>query len=281
MPKKNILVIGRANSGKTHFAGQLYGRLKEPESSLKINGTPENLEMLSEVFEALSEGKASAHTVTETWDSLKLPLIDENSKEFDINWPEYAGEQWDTIFYTRSLNERWKNKLDDSNKWLIIIRVENEPTFPDFLEKLANNEKPDKKHESPNSIGWDANAYWVEKLQILLELSKMPIANKIESPKVAVLLSCYDEVNTENATPNIILEQRLPMLASYLVSNWDKDKLSIWGLSALGKELTKISKDEGFINEGPETQGWIISPDETIDHKNSDLTLPIKWLLHD
>lgn len=85
MPKKNILVIGRASSGKTHFAGQLYGRLREPESSLKINGTPENLEMLGEVFEALSEGKASAHTVTETWDSLKLPLIDENSKEFDLS----------------------------------------------------------------------------------------------------------------------------------------------------------------------------------------------------
>ena len=281
MSKKNILVIGRANSGKTHFFGQLYGRLKEPRSSLNINGTPANLEMLGEVFEALSEGKASAHTVAETWNSLKIPLIDENGKEFDINWPEYAGEQWDTIFSTRSLDEKWKSQLDDSDKWLIVMRVESEPTFPDFLEKLANNEKPEKKHESPNSTNWDANPYWVEKLQILLQLSKTQIANKVQSPKVAVLLSCYDEVNTENATPHMILEQRLPMLASYLVSNWDEDKLSIWGLSALGKELTEASKDEDFIDEGPENQGWVISPNETIEQKNIDLTLPIKWLLND
>ncbi|WP_394123652.1 TRAFAC clade GTPase domain-containing protein [Psychrobacter nivimaris] len=281
MSRKNILVIGRANSGKTHFAGQLYGRLKEPQSSLKINETPGNLEMLGEVFEALSEGKASDHTVAGTWDSLKLSLIDKNGKEFEINWPEYAGEQWDAIFSTRSLDEKWKNQLDDSDKWLVIIRVENEPTFPDFLEKLANNEKPEKKHESPNSTNWDANAYWVEKLQILLQLSKTQIANKVQSPKVAVLLSCYDEVNTENGTPYMILEQRLPMLASYLVANWNKDKLSIWGLSSLGKELTEASKDDDFIDEGPETQGWVISPDETIEQKNTDLTLPIKWLLND
>ena len=71
------------------------------------------------------------------------------------------------------------------------------------------------------------------------------------------------------------------MLASYLVSNWDEDKLSIWGLSALGKELTEASKDEDFIDEGPENQGWVISPNETIEQKNIDLTLPIKWLLND
>ena len=63
MSNKNILVIGRANSGKTHFAGQLYGRLQESDSSLKISKTPKNLEMLREIFDALNKGQASNHTV--------------------------------------------------------------------------------------------------------------------------------------------------------------------------------------------------------------------------
>ena len=42
-----------------------------------------------------------------------------------------------------------------------------------------------------------------------------------------------------------------------------------------------IKRVEDFIDEGPENQGWVISPNETIEQKNIDLTLPIKWLLND
>ncbi|WP_296243164.1 MULTISPECIES: hypothetical protein [unclassified Psychrobacter] len=281
MPNNNVLVIGRANSGKTQFAGQLYGRLQETDSALKISKTPANLEMLGEVLEALSQGNVAGHTVAETWDSLELPIVNDNNHEFIINWPEYAGEQWDTIFSTRSMSEQWKEQLESSNRWLIIIRLAEELTYPDFLDKLPNNTRPKKQDEPATSSGWDANAYWVEKLQILLHLSKIGTSKKVKQPKIAVLLSCYDELDADEVTPNNVLEKRLPLLASFLLSNWEKNSLSIWGLSALGKDLKPDSNDDDFIDEGAENQGWVIAPNETLNNKDADLTLPIKWLLDD
>ena len=210
-----------------------------------------------------------------------MPIYDENKNEFIINWPEYAGEQWDRIFSTRSVSEKWKEQLENSDRWLIIIRLKDEPTFPDFLENLANNNKPERSKDSSNSINWDANAYWVEKLQMLLYISQVSTFNKVNTPKIAVLHSCYDELNSDNTTPGSVLEQRLPLVSSFLVSNWHEDSLSIWGLSALGRELTQDSKDSNFIDEGPEKQGWVVLPNKTLKHKDSDLTLPIKWLLDD
>jgi hypothetical protein len=46
------------------------------------------------------------------------------------------------------------------------------------------------------------------------------------------------------------------------------------GLSSLGRALDKRSQNT-FVDNGPENQGWIISPD---DHEKADLTSPIVWI---
>lgn len=60
-------------------------------------------------------------------------------------------------------------------------------------------------------------------------------------------------------------------------SVWPSDAVSVWGLSALGRELRKSSHDDAFIDNGPETQGWTVLP--TGGHDDPDLTLPLHWLL--
>jgi hypothetical protein len=283
MKTPDIVLLGGPNSGKTHYAGQLYGRLQSGDSSLKLRknkGAPDDLSPLKDVLECLEDGNAASHTRTDTWEEVKLPLIDRNGLEFDMHWPDYGGEQLKHVFSNRMVNSDWQEALLNANSWVLLIRLNAEITYGDALEQLVDRKTQGVTNTDSviaRSDQWDANAEWVEKLQILLHVSQQGTVKRLDSPKLAVLLSCYDEIENREGTPSDVLIHKLPLLASFLKNNWKDDAVSIWGLSALGQTLDKDSNAEAFVENGPETQGWIIAPDGT--DKTPDITLPLKWLL--
>ena len=63
----NILIIGGPNVGKTHFGGQLYGRLNSRQFNYKIaqNNRPTDLTIFQDVLDKLSEGMRAGHTRSE------------------------------------------------------------------------------------------------------------------------------------------------------------------------------------------------------------------------
>ncbi len=274
-----IVLIGGPNSGKTHYSGQLYGRLQRNPGVLSLRraeGAPVDLSAFQEVFRCLESGNAASHTPTDTWAEVCLPLEDETGRALDLRWPDYGGEQLKQILSTRSVNMDWQARLCIAKGWLLLIRLSAEVTYPDALEKLA--EHPHCGEQSADRVNcWDANAYWVEKLQILLHVAKLGIVTPLQSPRLAVLLSCYDELGEASDVPSEELARKLPLVASFIRNNWHEDKVSVWGLSALGQTLTSSSGVEAFIDDGPEYQGWVISP--AGGERNTDLSLPLKWLL--
>jgi len=271
-----IVLLGGSNSGKTHYAGQLYGRLQRNPGVLRLRGAPADLSAFQEVLRCLENGNAASHTPFETWAEVSLPLEDENGRAMDLRWPDYGGEQLKQVFSTRSVNLDWQARLSKAKGWLLLIRLKSEVTYPDALEKLA--EHPHCGKQSINRVtAWDANAYWVEKLQILLHVAKLGIVTPLQTPRLTVLLSCYDELDGTTATPAEVLAQKLPLVASFIRNNWHSDEVSVWGLSSLGQELTDKSGAEAFIDDGPEHQGWVVLPQG--GDRNKDLRLPLKWLL--
>lgn len=276
----NVVLLGGPNSGKTHYAGQLYGRFKRNPGVLQLRsdaGIPSDLSLFEEVLRCLENGNAASHTPTETWDEIRLPLIDNSQNAFDLLWPDYGGEQLKKVFEDRSVNQTWQGQLAGATGWLLMIRLNSEVVYNDALEKLStNHEKGSTQGE--RSARWDANAYWVEKLQILLHVAKLGTMRPLENPRLAVLLSCYDEISDTSGTPMEVLNERLPFLASFIRNNWMHEQCSVWGLSALGQELTPSSNVDKFMDEGPEFQGWVVSPNG--GDRNMDICLPIQWLVN-
>lgn len=275
MHTPEIVLLGGPNSGKTHYAGQLYGRLKRKPGALELRGTPADLSALEEVLHCLENGHAAEHTSTGTWTDVLLPLKDSRGKMLDLRWPDYGGEQLQMIFTERQVNETWRSELRQAEGWLLLIRLRKETTYPDALEELTK--RAAGGNGTPARTGdWDANARWVELLQILLHVAGVGTVSRRDQPRLAVLLSCYDEVAVEGRRPSQVLTQHLPLVATFIDSLWEPNAVSVWGLSALGCLLEKDSDDENFINQGPEQQGWIISPE---GQQHSDLSLPLAWLL--
>jgi hypothetical protein len=280
MQNNEIILLGGPNSGKTHYAGQLYGRLQRNPGIFSLRrdeGAPANLSLLQDVLRNLEDGNASSHTPTKTWGDIDLPLIDSEGNTYDLRWPDYGGEQLKHVFDSRSVNQDWQRKLCAASSWIVLIRLNAEVTYLDALAKLAGKQEECQSDEKRIS-NWDANAYWVEKLQILLHVAKHGIITPLKRPKLTVLLSCYDELDHANKKPEEMLSNKLPLVASFIRNNWEEDAVSIWGLSALGQSLTGESNADNFIDDGPEFQGWVVPPEG--GETNQDICLPIMWSLN-
>ncbi|MDP2312202.1 MAG: hypothetical protein Q8P41_04800 [Pseudomonadota bacterium] len=273
------VVLGGPNSGKTHYAGQLYGRLRRRPGALSLRrdaGTPPDLSALEEVFRCLENGRAADHTSSAMWADVALPLVSRGGVAVDLRWPDYGGEQLKAITEHRAVASRWRDRLAAAEGWALLVRLQGEVTYPDAVAELTRS--PIERQVAAARAGsWDANARLVEMLQLLLHVSEFGVTQPLSRPRLAVLLTCYDELAPSNLTPRAVLSERLPLLMSFIAANWMPDAVSVWGLSSLGRPLTLDSEDEQFIEDGPERQGWVLPPEG--GPRSEDLTLPLAWLL--
>lgn len=279
MATPELVLLGGPDSGKTHFAGQLYGRLRRRPGALRLRqdkGTPSDLSALEEVLRCLEEGRAAEHTSAGVWEEVTLPLVDSNDHAIELRWPDYGGEQLDELFRLRAVREEWRARLANADGWVLLIRLNAETSYPDALEELLHRAEG-QVGVTERSVKWDANARWVEILQILLHVAGLGTVTPLQRPRLAVLLSCYDELGTSLAPPRERLMKTLPLVSAFIESNWEPRAVSIWGLSALGRALDRESTDDTFIDEGPENQGWVVSPEGGAP--DADLSKPLAWLL--
>lgn len=274
--KKNILVIGGPSVGKTHFAGQFYGRVQQKKNAYRMFSPPDNLRLFEQVLDSLANGTLAGHTSREVHESISLDL--ENSltkKRFTVNFPDYAGEQINSIFESRAINLKWQQAIQQSNVWYLFIRPEKLHVTEDIIKKQPSKAvlADRKKEKIPFEIS--AQAFFVELLQMFLFACRQNI------PQLVVLLSCYDEVAQNNKgkgkkKPSELLREKLPLLAEFVENKWASENLAIIGLSSLGEPLDSKEPNENFQINGPEEMGYFVKPSGIIDH---DLTKILNYPL--
>ena len=73
MSAPKVLILGGPAAGKTHYAGQLLGRLRhDRQGTLRLQqGGADDLGKFEEVLGCLEEGRAAGHTPGETWTGMK------------------------------------------------------------------------------------------------------------------------------------------------------------------------------------------------------------------
>lgn len=285
----NILIIGANDTGKTHFVGQLFGRMRQGGARLRLRAAPSNLSALEEVLERLNEGRTAEHTSADDYHEIDMPLVTESGKEFNLLFPDYGGEQIRSIVSERTVTPDWMARLRKSEGWLFFIRPSLVSKPEDLLSRPPGSllEAPRAPQENRSGGGNEGKkektfsaATFVELLQALLNFSGRGVATKLRSPVLAIILSCWDEVQkteiSETSEPIEFLRQKLPMLAEFVTANWEEDRLLIYGLSALEKPLHDKVSDEEYLDRGPESFGYVITPTGELE---KDLTIPLTSLI--
>lgn len=281
MSEREVLVLGSSGAGKTHYAGQLLGRMRYNRyGKLRLNvGGVEDLARLEEVLACLEEGRAAGHTPADTWDGIKYKLSTEAGDQVFLEWPEYAGERLFNVVEQRVLPKEWRELVHRANGWLLFIRLSTLKQYEDLLGRPIGDANRNSAVSTLPVLesGWDEQVKYVELLQMLQFAADRSNFLPFKRPKLAVALSCWDELPSSGLTPEDVFRKRAPLLHMFLSTNWQAKSWSVWGVSSLGQSLNQTECDEEFAMSGPENFGYVVPPGSTEAH--ADLTQPVEWLI--
>ncbi len=277
--ENSVLIIGGPNAGKTHFGGQLYGRLISRKFNYKIspNNLPADLTIFEEVINKLAEGKRAGHTEASANRNIELKIDDESGNNIVFTFPDYAGEQVNFIVDHRRINTVWKQYIEKSSSWLLFVRLDDLKPVEDIINKgIPDPKELIKRNATPPPVKISDAAHFIELLQMLLYMKGIPSLNKINKPHLTIVLSCWDiQKFPDNTLPFDVLKERLPLLYDFVKNTWLEKSLAIIGLSSTEKTLTDEA-DEDYIDLTPIKFGYIINPNGI---KEEDLTLSIKTFI--
>lgn len=264
-----VLIVGGPGTGKTTLLLQLYGRVAEGDSVLKLRSAVDSMAAISDGMKRLQSGLPVRHTPHGTDTALSLPLVDAGGVEFDVTVPDYAGEDLRRVGDSLRLPDRWRDLAGTSRHWVVLIRLTQYPDIPDLVARpvgeLARAGLEPPSGVDPETLPIDM--FTVELLQLLQHGRAQ--AGATSNLRVTVALSCWDEMHLpEGTVPATVVGERLALLDSYCSIHFGSGYRAL-GLSSQGRELTDEKPDEQFIDEGPESMGWLI--DET-GGRDPDLT---------
>ncbi len=270
-----ILLVGESNVGKTHYGAQFLKRLMAKACALKMSGAPTNLEAFTTALNCLTEGKSTDHTPASTYVESVWPITDEAGRYAELVWPDYGGEQVRNLVTQRRIPAAWRERVLGATDWVLLIRLHSLRSEDDLFSRPLQSFAAVESQEAAAAYELSDQARTVELLQMLLYLAHFHLDRPLRKPRLTILLSCWDELETTEL-PADLLASRLPMLWSFVRSNWISP--TVIGLSALERALSKTDADQEYAIRGPEEFGYVVLPDGV---KNTDITLPIQRAMAD
>jgi GTPase SAR1 family protein len=271
MSNKSILILGKPHSGKTTFVIQFYNRLVKNKSEIILYKSVENISLITDDRERLSRGEETQPTQTEKFEELILP-IEYNGQKADIKYPDFAGEQITKIVEQREVNKNWNKALSESDTWILFIRLSSLTAINDLSNQTVDKEAvANSASTSLEDFEIADQSFFIELLQILLQIKGHNYHLKIDSIKLTIVLTCWDELHTEDS-PQLRFRKQLPLLLNFIEANWHRDSYRIFGLSSQEFKLDTQEAKDKYLDEGPENFGYLIKPDES---KTKDITLLI------
>ena len=271
--KHTILLVGESNVGKTHYGAQFLKRLMVKACALKMSGAPTNLEAFNAALSCLTEGRSTDHTPANTYVESVWPIADEAGRYAELVWPDYGGEQVRNLVSQRRIPVAWRERVLEATDWVLLIRLHSLRSEDDLFSRPLQSFAAAEPQGEATAYEPSDQARTVELLQILLYLAQFHLDRPLRKPRLTILLSCWDELETTEL-PADLFASLLPMLWSFVRSNWTSP--TVIGLSALERALSKTDTDMEYATRGPEEFGYVVLPDGV---KNTDITLPIHRLL--
>jgi hypothetical protein len=269
---KQILIIGKPATSKTTFLVQLYSLMRSGNGALKLEGLPESIKPIEDDYKRLRRGETTQPTPADNNIDLVLKLS-RGDDAFTLICPDYGGEQINSLISNRVIKEQWVKLLANGNHWLLFLKLHDLTAMHDVTTKPATEGESQNEENVKSTTDYELSEApeTVELLQMLLFFKACGIQNPITQIDLKVVISRWDELNTDISIPADLLQQKLSLLYEFVFSNWEEQKVSVWGLSAQGFDLTPAENKEKYLEEGNEKWAFLIRPDGKKSHDITEL----------
>ena len=274
-----LLVLGGPDSGKSTYRAQLYQRVEhEEDGELHLVESVGDITSLKGDVDRLVQGLQPMHTHLDIYNSTTLVVEDRAKRRLSLEFADYGGEQMRRIGETNAVPSPWVERAQQSQSWLIFVRIDQIRSMKSFMTDPVETDPPSKAGTEQLQSERFAELDTIEILQRLLFVRGVSLRQPLVSPRLGILLSCWDELpETErNQRPAALFEQRAPLLSRFIASNWYPGHHMSWGLSSTGRKLPEEKPDEEFAKKGPERAGYVMLEE---GYTSSDLTIPLHWLM--
>ncbi len=267
-----ILIIGPPKSGKTTFLAQLYGRLINRMGKLSIVNTPDNIEAIKQAYKRLATGKEPESTPA--MDNLEVNIsVALDGQEFLLSCKDYGGEQVRDLVGLMEYDKTWIDRAKTNDRWILFIRPsEIEHRFD--LSKKGYAVKDPKETNTPIS-GTSDQSQFIELVQVLLHARDKGMKEPIDTPRLLIALTCWDELNTDS-TPEEVLQEKMPLFVQFIAANWEVGAWKIIGVSAQEFPLNSDEACNKYRENMPQNFGYLVLEDNP---KEKDLTRLIEKAL--
>ena len=267
-----ILIVGPPSSGKTTFLAQLYGRLIDKKGKLQLASAPENIDGIKSAYDRLADGEETESTPSTDNLEVKIPVIYEG-QEFVLHCKDYGGEQVRDLVALMEYDKTWVDRAKANDRWILFIRPSEIGHRFDLSKK--GYAARDQKEQNIQISGTSEQSQFIELMQVLLHARGTGMKEPIDTPRLLIALTCWDELGTDS-TPEEILQQKMPLFAHFIAANWLAGTFKIIGVSAQEFPLKTNEARDKYLDEMPQNFGYLILDDNP---KERDLTLLIEKAL--
>jgi hypothetical protein len=277
-----LLVLGGPDSGKSTYRGQVFQRFEHKPGELRLVKSVGDVTAIERDVDRLAQGLQPNHTSSNTYVTTDFALCDSSGRQYELKFADYDGEQVRRMSNSNLLPALWVERAQQADSWLLFLRIDNVRAVKNFMAHPVGSgprteAKSDAKPEPPPAAAV-TETYAIEMLQRLLFVRGASLRHRVGTPRLAVMLSCWDELpeSERNMAPNDLLGIRAPLLSRFLSANWSPDSVRVWGLTSTEKALPAETPDKEFARKGAENVGYIVVG---ASKHERDLTLPINWLI--
>lgn len=252
-----ILIIGPPKSAKTTFLAQLYGRLKTKRGRLILSRAPTNIEGIKHAYNRLVRGLVAETTPATENLQVEIP-VKNGDTEFILNCKDYGGEQVRDITHLMEYDPSWIKRSKDNDRWVLFIRPGELSHHYDLSMKgFAEADSETTNHLSHKSSD---QYHFIELIQALIHARGTGMKDIMNSPRLLIAMTCWDELETQD-TPLDILQSKMPLFYQFIESNWEEKMFKVVGVSAQGFPLDNDDAKNKYLNELPETFGYLVLED--------------------
>jgi hypothetical protein len=293
-------VIGLPKSGKTTFLAALWHLITadEVDTGLVCRSTRGDGAYLTEIADCWRRCLPMERTRSLSAAYLELELSNPAAdREFDLSFPDVAGESFHEQLLTRQLDSKHATWLQHPGGTLLFISAETAPDGQRLsdLDGLLDDDDEDKDEmntelnpgvadeadTNAQISATEAEANWTPKM--MTEQAKLvdllQIARHLdvsgERRRLAVIISAWDLVAEEGQSPYDWLKRERPLLWQFIQANSNDQPAKVFGVSAQGGRVEDSKKRAELLDMASPSERISCVDGEVADH---DLTRPIRWL---